>query len=124
MIFKTSTLLLRERKKVKLLSHVGLFATPWTVAYNAPLSMGFSRQEFWSGLPLPPPEDLPDAWIELGSPTLWADALPSEPPGNSRSLCASSVSGIEGVGGGGVYLTCAAMLKGELTSDHSTDEEE
>ena len=43
--------------------------------------MGFSRQEYWSGLPFPFPEDLPDPGIKPGSPTLWADALPSEPPG-------------------------------------------
>ena len=45
----------RKKKKVKLLSHVQLFATPWTVAYQATPSMGFSRQEYWGGLPLPPP---------------------------------------------------------------------
>ena len=44
-----------------LVSHVGLFVTPWTVAYHAPLSMGFSRQEYWSGLPFPSPEDLPNS---------------------------------------------------------------
>ena len=60
---------------------VQLFATPWTVAYHAPLSMGFSRQEYWSGLPLPSPGDLPDPGIEPGSPALQADALPPEPPG-------------------------------------------
>ena len=46
--------------EVKLLSRVRLFAIPWTAAYKAPLSMGFSRQEFWSGLPFPSPEDLPE----------------------------------------------------------------
>ena len=56
--------------KVKSLSPVGLFASPWTVAYNAPLSMGFSRQEYWSGLPFPSPEDLPNPGIEHGSPAL------------------------------------------------------
>ena len=65
---------------VKSLSHVWLFVTPWTVAYQAPPSMGFSRQECWSGLPFPSPGDLPDQGIEPGSPTLQADALPSEPP--------------------------------------------
>ena len=69
--------------KVKSLSHVRLFATPWTVAYNAPPSIGFSRQEYWSGLPFPSPEDLPNLGIEPGSPALQADALPSEPPGKS-----------------------------------------
>ena len=56
--------------KVKLLSRVRLFATPWTLAYHTPWSMGFSRQECWSGLPFPSPEDLPDPWIEPGSPAL------------------------------------------------------
>ena len=68
------------RSEVKWLSRVRLFATPWTVAYQAP-SMGFSRQEYWSGLPFPSPGDLPNPEIEPGSPALWADALPSEPPG-------------------------------------------
>ena len=67
--------------KVKLLSHVRLFATPWTIAYHAPPSMEFSRQEYWSGLPYPSPGDLPDPGIEPTSPALQADALPSEPPG-------------------------------------------
>ena len=56
--------------------------TPWTAAYQAPPSMGFSRQEFWSGLPLSSPGDLPDPGIEPRSPTLQADALPSQPPRN------------------------------------------
>ena len=55
--------------------------TPWTVAYQAPPSMGFSRQECWSGLPFPSPGDLPDPGNKPGSPALWAGALPSEPPG-------------------------------------------
>ena len=71
----------KERKKVKLLSHVRLFATPWTVAYQVPTTMGFSRQEYWSGLPFPSPGDLPDPGIEPRSPTLQADSSPSEPPG-------------------------------------------
>ena len=71
--------------KVKSLSRVRLLATPWTVAYQAPPSMGFSRQEYWSGLPLPSPGDLPDPGIEPGSPALQADALPSEPPGSLLS---------------------------------------
>ena len=66
---------------VKSLSRVWFFATLWTVAYQAPPSMGFSRQECWSGLPFPFPGDLPDPGIEPGSPALQADALPSEPPG-------------------------------------------
>ena len=71
-------------KKVKLLSCVRLFATPWTVAHQAPPSIEFSRQEYWSGLPFPSPGDLPAPGIEPRSPTLRADALPSEPPGNPR----------------------------------------
>ena len=69
------------KKKVKSLSRVRLFATPWTVAYQAPLSMGFSRQEYWSGLPFPSPEDLPDPGIKLASPALQADSLPTKPLG-------------------------------------------
>ena len=67
--------------KVKSLSHVRLFATLWTVARQAPPSMGFSTQEYWSGLPFPSPGDLPDSGIEPTSPALQADALTSEPPG-------------------------------------------
>ena len=53
---------------VKLLSRVRLFATPWAVAYHAPPSVGFSRQEYWCGLPFPSPEDFPNPGIEPGSP--------------------------------------------------------
>ena len=67
--------------EVKSLSGVQLFETPWTVAYQAPQSMEFSRQEYWSGLPFPAPGDLPNPGIEPESPALQADALPSEPPG-------------------------------------------
>ena len=56
--------------KVKSLSRVRLFETPWTVAYQAPRSMGFSRQEYWSGLPFPSPGDLPNPGIESRSPAL------------------------------------------------------
>ena len=66
---------------MKSLSHVRLFATPWTVAYQAPPSMVFSKQEYWSGLPFPSPGDLPNPGIEPGSPAFQADALTSEPPG-------------------------------------------
>ena len=64
-----------------MLSRVQLFVIPWTVAYQAPLSMEFSRQEYWSGLLFPSPGDLPNSGIELWSPALQTDALPSEPPG-------------------------------------------
>ena len=59
--------------KVKSLSHVQFFVTPWTVAYEVPPSMEFPRQEYWSGLPFPSPGDLPDLGIEPGSPELQAD---------------------------------------------------
>ena len=65
---------------MKSLSRVRLFATLWTVAYQAPPSVGFSRQEYWSGLPFPSPGDLLNPGIEPGSPALQADVLPSEPP--------------------------------------------
>ena len=65
---------------MKSLSRVRLFATPWTVAYQASPSMGFSRQEYWSGLPFPSPGNLPDPGIEPSSPALEADTLISEPP--------------------------------------------
>ena len=67
--------------KVKSLSHVLLFVTPWTVASQAPLSMGFSRQQYQSGLPFPSPGDLPDPGIEPGSLALQTDTLLSEPLG-------------------------------------------
>ena len=69
----------KGKGKVKSLSRVRLFATPWTIAYQASPSMGFSRQEYWSGLPFPSPGDLPDPGIKPRSPALAADALTSEP---------------------------------------------
>ena len=66
---------------MKSLSRVRLFVTPWTITYQAPLSMGFSRQEYWSGVPFPSPGGLPDPGTEPRSPALQADALISEPPG-------------------------------------------
>ena len=59
--------------------------TPWTVASPSPLSMDFPRQEYWSGLPFPSPEDLPDLGIEPGSLALQADSLLTEPPGKPIS---------------------------------------
>ena len=67
--------------KVKSLSCVQLFAIPWTVAHQASLSMEFSRQKYWSGLPFPSPGDLPDSGIKPRSLTLQADTLPFELPG-------------------------------------------
>ena len=67
------------------------FATPWTVVRQAPLSIGFPRQEYWNGLPFPSPGDLPNPGIELGSPALQADSLSSEPPGKPSSICYSVI---------------------------------
>ena len=75
---------MRLKMKVKSPSRVRLFATPWTIAYQAPQFMEFSRQEYWSGLPFPSSQDLPDPGIDPGSSALRADALPSEPPGKLR----------------------------------------
>jgi len=69
----------KGKGKVKSLSRVRLFVTPWTIAYQASPSMGFSRQEYWSGLPFPSPGDLPDPGIKPRSPALEADVLTSEP---------------------------------------------
>ena len=74
-------ILSQKKVEVKSFSHVQIFVTPWTVAYNAPPSMGFSRQEYWCGLPFPPLEDLPDPGVEPMSPALQVDSFPSEPPG-------------------------------------------
>ena len=87
-------------KVVKSLSCVRLFATPWAVAHQAPPSMGFSSQEYWTGLPFPSPGDLPNPGIEPRSPALQADALTSEPPGivfhsypfHIYKVCSSSFS--------------------------------
>ena len=71
---------------VQSLSCVRFFATPWTIVHQAPLSMGFPRQEYWRGLPFPPVDDLPDPGIKprsITSPALQADSLPPEPPGKS-----------------------------------------
>ena len=82
------------------LSHVRLFVTPWTVADQAPPSMGFSRQEYWSGVPFPSPGDLPDPWIEPRSSASQADSLPSEPPAaaaaKSLQLCPTLCDPMDG----------------------------
>ena len=68
--YHSTQVLISVLEKVKSLSHVQLVATPWTIAYQVPLSMGFSRQEYWSGLPFPSPGDLPNPGIEPRSPAL------------------------------------------------------
>ena len=75
-----------------MLSRVQLFAAPWTVAHQTPLSMIFSRQKYWSGLPFPSPRDLPHLGIESVSPALQADSLPTEPPGKPLLLLLFSPS--------------------------------
>ena len=72
-----------------------LFVTPWTVAHQAPLSVGFSRQECWSGLPCPPPGNLPNPEIEPRSPALRVDSLPSEPPGTPWWKYPSPLSSVQ-----------------------------
>ena len=74
----------------QLLSHVQLFVTPWTIAHQAPLSMEFPRQEYWSGLPFPTPRDLPDPGIEPAFPALAGGFLTNEPPG--KPLCIDFVA--------------------------------
>ena len=67
-------------------SHVQLFESSWTVAHQAPLSMAFSRQTYWSGLPCSPPRDVPNPGIEPRSPALQVDSLSSEPPGKPQRI--------------------------------------
>ena len=94
-----------ENMKVLLAQSCPTLMTPWTVAFQAPLSMEFSRQEYRSGLPFPSPGDLSNPWIEPGSPTLQADSLPSEPPGTPSLKNASS------------YLDQQASVTGFLLCD-------
>ena len=71
-------------------------ATPWTIACQAPL-WGFSRQEYWSGLPCPPPGDLPNPGIKPRSPTWQADSLSSEPPGKPKNTGVGSLFLLQGI---------------------------
>ena len=75
----------------KLLSRVQLFVTPWTVTHQAPLSKGFSRQEYWSGLPCPSPGDLPNPGVKPVSLALQVDSSPPEPPGKPLFLWKNDV---------------------------------
>ena len=79
------------------LSHVRLFAAPWIVACQAPLSMGFSRQEYWSGLPFSTPEDLLDPGIELVSPALPGRFFTTVQPGKSYVHLGNQKSGTLGL---------------------------
>ena len=87
-------------------SHVQLFVTQWTIACQTPLSMGFSRQEYWSGLPFPPPGDLPNPGIEPVSPALEGGFFSTEPPGKpihdiDQSICSQPA-----------FLTCGLHIPG------------
>ena len=73
------------------------FLTPWTLAHQAPLSTGFSRQEYWNGLPCPPPGDHPNPGIKPWFPTLQTDPLPSEPPGKPKNTGVGSLSLFPGI---------------------------
>ena len=78
-------------ESVMLLSRIQLFVTPWTVAPQAPLFMGFSRQEYWSGLPCPLLGDLSISETEPRSPILQVDSLPSEPWGKPKNMGVGSL---------------------------------
>ena len=86
------------------LSHVRLFSTQWTVARQAPLSMGFSRQEYWSGLPFPAPGDLPIPGFKLVSPAQLMGSLPLSPWGALRPPTDEATA-------------CALHIEGEITAD-------
>ena len=95
---------------MKSLSRVQLFVTPWTVAYQAPPAIGFSRQEFWSGLPLPSPGDLPNPGIKPRSSALQANSLQSEPPGKPFTVYIFVQ----------VHVLCRAVLTHSVASDPAT----
>ena len=80
-----------------LLSHVQLFGTPWTVARQAPHPWEFFRQEYCSGLPCPPPGNLPNPEMELRSPTLQEDSLSSQPPGKPQNIAMGSLPLLQGI---------------------------
>ena len=83
-------LLFCKRGKVNSLSHVQLFVTPWTLAYQASQSVGFSRQQYWSGLPFPSPGDLPDPGSNSGLPHCGQTLYPLSHQGSpkmSRKIC-------------------------------------
>ena len=100
---------------MKSLSRVQLFATPWTLAYQTPQSMEFSRQEYWSGLPFPSPGDLPNPGIEPRSPALQADALLSEPPGKPDSSLGGLKSWVKSVS---PVFTFQGRFKACASSEH------
>ena len=72
--------------KLEAVGNLSIVTAPWTIAHQAPLPMGFPRQEYWSGLPFPSLGDLPDPGIKLASPALQANSLPAELPGKPKFL--------------------------------------
>ena len=113
--FLAQSKLFIEGKKLKPLSCVWLFVTPRTVVYQASPSIGFSRQKYWSGLPLPSSEDLPDPGIKPGSPALQAAALPSEPPGKSKNTGVGSLSLLPNVFHDFGYTATLGQAQREMT---------
>ena len=101
-------------------SRVQFFATPWTVAHQVPLSMGFSRQEYGSGLPCPPPRDLPNPGIKPRPPSLQADSLQTEPPGKPKNTGVVSLSLLQGdlpdpgteLGSPALHILCQLSYQG------------
>ena len=101
----------RWKVKVKVkssFSRIQLFATPWTVAYQAPPSMEFSRQEYWSGLPFLSPGDLPNPGFEPRSPALQADTLLSKPPRKPSKVVVDASVWVESAA---VFQTTSPMLQ-------------
>ena len=92
----------------KSLSHVQCFVTLWTVAHQAPLSIGFSRQEYWSGFSCPPSGDFPNPGIKPRSPALQADSLLSEPPGKPQDNQINITRGF--------YLQCSGIYSVDLSA--------
>ena len=97
------------------LSHVRLFTTPWTAASQAPPSMGFSKQEYWSGVPFSSPGDLPDPGIEPRSPSLQVDTLPAKPPGKPWSSQTRDQTQVSCIAGG--FFTSWATREAHIHSN-------
>ena len=98
------------------LSCVWLFVTPWTIARQAPLSMGFSRQKYWSGLPFPSPGDLPDPGIKHASPPLIGGFFTTEPPGKPRGILKWSANLHRAEGSRKLIYTQSLAVWGRLSS--------
>ena len=101
----------RDTVAVQLPSHVQLFATPWTVTRQTPLSIGFSRQEYWSRLPFPPPGDLPNPGIEPVSPALAGRYFTAEPSGKTQTALQFSPLGYAGTLHRGNPTTCPGVTQ-------------